>query len=245
MKQKLWILSSLLFTLTASGCFFNINDDDGIGCLRGSGPTVSETLNLPDFNGIELTTSADVFITQGPVQQVVVEGKENLIPELSRDVSGGVWKIEFDRSCVRNVGDMRIFITIPDLASLRISGSGDVISENVILTSSLVLNISGSGDIDLALDAELIDATISGSGKIILEGLADVAKYRISGSGDVHAFNLACRNADVNISGSGDCELFVNEFLKVRISGSGDVFYKGDPSVDINISGSGKVVKIT
>jgi hypothetical protein len=244
MKQSIIFMCSLIAALTASGCFINFDDDDGIGCLRGNGPVVTEIISMPDFHGIELTTSADVFIKQGPVQRVEVEGKENLIPELSRRVSGGIWKIQFDRSCVRNVGDMRIFITLPDLSSLRSSGSGDIVSENIFLAPELTLFISGSGNIDLGAETAAIDATITGSGKMFLEGFAAAAKYRISGSGDVRAFNLESRTADVNISGSGDCELFVTEFLKVRISGSGDVFYQGNPSVDVSISGSGKVVKV-
>lgn len=242
MKRIFWMLFSIAITLSAAGCFFDLDDDNDIfGCVNGDGPTVSRTISVSDFDGIELPISADVFITQGPVQEVVVEGKSNIIDELERDVHNGIWRIEFDR-CVRDIGSMRVFITMPNLTSLRISGSGDIISENVFAIDDLELDIPGSGNIDLAIEADDIDGDISGSGRILLEGTADQAKYRISGSGDVRTFALACHTADISISGSGDCEVFVSDFLKVRISGSGDVFFKGDPGLDVNITGSGNVI---
>ncbi len=242
MKRIIWMLSAIAIALSTGGCFIDLDDDDDFfGCVNGEGPTVTRTINVADFEGIELPISADVFITQGPEQEVVVEGKSNIIDELERDVRNGVWSIEFDR-CVRDVGTMRVFITMPYLSSLRISGSGDIISENAFAIDDLEIDIPGSGNVDLAVEADDIDGDISGSGRILLEGTADEVKYRISGSGDVRAFNLACRTADISISGSGDCEVFVSEFLKVRISGSGDVFFKGNPSLDVSITGSGNLI---
>lgn len=243
MKQIQWMLFASVIVLTASSCFININDEDGFfgTCVDGSGPIVTRELFVAPFHGIELPISADVFIKQGPDQEVIVEGKDNIIDEIETDVQGGIWKIEFNR-CVRDIDQLRVFITMPDLTRLRISGSGDVVSENTFVISDLEIDIPGSGNVDLALDADDLDIEIPGSGRLILEGLADETRYRISGSGDVHAFNLECRVADISIPGSGDVEVFVTEFLKVRISGSGDVFFKGDPSLDVSITGSGNVI---
>ncbi|MCB9053425.1 MAG: DUF2807 domain-containing protein [Lewinellaceae bacterium] len=243
MKQIQWMLLALAITLTASSCFINVNDDDGFfgSCVNGSGPIVSRELAVAPFDGIELPISADVFIKQGSEQEVIVEGKDNIIDEIELDVRNGIWKIEFNR-CVRDIDQLRIFITMPTLTSLHISGSGDVISENTFVIEDLEIDIPGSGNVDLALDADDLDIEIPGSGRLILEGTADETKYRISGSGDVHAFNLQCRTADISIPGSGDVEVFVTEYLKVRISGSGDVFFKGDPDLEVSITGSGNVI---
>ena len=43
----------------------------------------------------------------------------------------------------------------------------------------------------------------------------------------------------ISISGSGNCEVLVEEILDVSISGSGNVYYKGNPQINVNISGSG------
>ena len=224
-----------------SSCIIDIDGDGGLGCVRGSGPTVTEFLNIDEFDAIGLEISADVFIEQGPNFEVRVEGQENIIEELDLDVRNGFWEIEFDR-CVRNVDDLRIFITMPDITELRINGSGDIIGDNVFDVGDITLRISGSGNMDLALEADDINSTIVGSGDIRLEGFADDNDLRIDGSGDFYGFNLECFTTNVEILGSGDAEVFVTDDLRVRITGSGDVFYKGNPALDINISGSGRVV---
>lgn len=243
MKRNYWMLFSVAIALLGSGCFINVNDEDGFfgNCVNGQGPVVTRELPIAPFEGIELPISADVFLKQGPVQEVIVEGKDNIIDEIELDVRNGIWVIEFNR-CVRDIDLLRIFITVPNLTQLRIPGSGDVVSENTFVIEDLEVDIPGSGNVDLALEADDLDIEIPGSGRLTLEGTADETKYRISGSGDVHAFNLECRTADISIPGSGDVEVFVTEFLRVRISGSGDVYYRGDPALDISISGSGDVI---
>lgn len=231
---------ALLFT---PGCFLDFDDDDDFfGCVDGDGSIVSEEINLRDFDGIELKISADVYIRQGAEQEVIIEGQRNIIDEIERDVDDGIWEIETDR-CIRyDSDDLRIYITVPDITLLRISGSGDIISENTLVVDDIELAISGSGTIDAALDADDINAKVSGSGDILLEGKGDVLTYNVSGSGDLRAFNLQLRAANITISGSGDADVRVSDELDVRISGSGDVSYKGNPQIDTRISGSGRVI---
>lgn len=241
-KHILVALFSAAMLLFVPGCIFDLDDDDDIfGCVRGDGPVVSEEITLRNFDGIDLRISADVYVRQGAEQEVIIEGQRNVIDEIERDVDNGVWKIETDR-CIRDHDDLRIYITVPDLTLLRISGSGDIITENTFVVGDIELSISGSGTIDAALDADDINAKISGSGDIILEGAGDALVLNISGSGDFRAFNLDLNSANVTISGSGDVAVRVANELDVRISGSGDVSYKGNPQIDANISGSGRVI---
>ncbi len=239
---KKWMPVFLLLALTLNSCIIDI-DGDGIGtnCIRGSGSNVVEVLNMNEFDGLSLKTSVNVFITQGPVFEVRAEGQANVIRELELDVRNGFWEIEFDR-CIRNMDDFSIYITMPNIRDLQISGSGDIYGENIFITDDINLRISGSGDMDLALDSDDINTTISGSGDMRLEGTADDLVVNITGSGDLFAFDLVCSSADIEIRGSGDAEVFVDDVLDVRITGSGDVFYKGDPSVDTRITGSGDVI---
>jgi len=231
--------------LLLSGCFIDIDDDDGItiGCLNADGPYVSRSLALPEFTGIRNFTSAKVFLQQGSEQEVIVEGKDDVIGEIERDVSGdGVWDIEFDR-CVRDVDELTIFITLPTIRSLRINGSGDLRGENLFQIEDLKVEIDGSGDLDIAVEADDLNADIDGSGDLLLEGVADESLYRIDGSGDVRAYGLTAQTADIDIDGSGNVWVRVEAFLKVDIDGSGGVYYKGSPTLDIDTSdGSGDVI---
>jgi hypothetical protein len=103
------------------------------------------------------------------------------------------------------------------------------------------LMISGSGNISMMLNAGLLKSTISGSGEIDLTGSADEHRIAISGSGDIRSFGMPTLNTFISISGSGSCEVNVQNLLDVNISGSGDVYYIGYPEITSDISGSGGI----
>jgi hypothetical protein len=230
-----------LLLLLSSGCLIDFDDDGLQTCIRGEGGIISEELDIAPFTGIDLQIDADVFLTQGDEFSVVAEGQFNIIRELDYRVRNGIWDIDLDR-CVRRMDDLRIYITLPEITYLEISSSGNIYGENNFDVEDVLLEIDGSGDMDLALDADDIDAVIEGSGNIQLEGTANDIFLRLEGSGLFRAFGLACRCANIRVDGSGDAEVTVAEELRVRILGSGDVLYKGNPVVDADINGSGRVI---
>lgn len=239
-------LFALLCTssLFLTGCFVDINDDDSLfGCVDADGPVTTLNLELDDITGIALSMSARVELTQGPEQSILVEGKSDIFDELNLNVnSNGIWNIETD-DCIRDLDDLTFYITLPELRDVIISGSGEIFSTNTFVgMGDIDLRITGSGEIDLAVEADDIEVDISGSGKTTLEGIADELDLNITGSGDVRAFNLTAREGNINISGSGDAEVRAEDRLDVRITGSGDVFYKGQPLLDVTITGSGEVI---
>lgn len=247
MKNLKW-----LFLLVAIGALIlpscdldiDVSDDDDsiISCEDGDGSILTEELTVSNFTGIKLEIPAKVFITQGTPFKVEVEGQANIIDLIELDVDNDVWEIEFDR-CARDFSTVKIFITMPEIEKIEVTGVGDVVSENTLTTEDLRLRLSGTGDIDLALDVtDEIDSRISGAGKIRLEGEAKRMDFEISGVGDLRAFDLNVETADLKTSGAGDMELSVIERLDVDISGAGDVYYKGNPTINSDISGTGEVI---
>lgn len=244
MEKLKWIILALFFGIfTLSGCFIDINDDGNglFGCISGSGSTETQTLDIDEFTSIKLEINLDVYITQGDDFSVEVEGKENIIDDLKLSVSNNTWTIDTDH-CTRNIGNMKVYITMPNIEYLKISGSGKIIGENTFTGNDIELRISGSGDMDLSLETDNIEAKISGSGEMWLEGNSSNFDFKISGSGDLNAFDLESDNVDVRISGSGDARVRAIDELNVTISGSGNVYYKGSPSINVHISGSGNLI---
>jgi len=239
MKAFKWIFLSACVIVLTNSCYFG--DDDFFGCVRGNGNVRSEEFFLPTITGVKLGGIGEVIIRHGDEQKIVVETDNNLLDYIETKVNGGVWDINFSR-CVRSVSRLTVFITIPEVKKLTISGSGSIVGEDAFTGDALETTVSGSGNIDFEFTGNTLDANVSGSGNIDLAGSVDFLDIHISGSGDVRAFDLLAQECDVNISGSGDVRVYVDNFLKVRISGSGDVLYKGNPTLDIDISGSGSVI---
>lgn len=231
----------LIAVLVVLAVFVSSCGKDG-GRVKGDGPIVSQSFDLPTINGIALSIDAEVILTEGESQEVRIEAQQNIINNIEKYVSNGIWNIDF----YNNVGShasIRIFVTSKVLDYASISGSGYIHTENTYTdTTNLYLKISGSGNISVQTIADLIESDISGSGEIRANGSANEHRINISGSGSIKAFGLETKNTSVDISGSGNSEVFANDFLDVKISGSGSVFYMGNPQINVNISGSGGVV---
>jgi hypothetical protein len=210
----------------------------------GEGPVVTETRNISNFSGVDLRVSGNVYFTQSPDFKVEVRAQQNILGVLETYVANNKLVIRFDNDViVRRHENVTVNISAPDLNSLRVSGSGDVMTTGPLHPSSMEIDISGSGSITVnELETDYLDATISGSGDIkIINGSANEEKLRISGSGDMDLANVLAESVTTTTSGSGDIRVHVTERLSVTISGSGSVFYRGQPVIDTRISGSGKV----
>lgn len=233
--KKILIFSFLLLAVLTT-----VSAQKWIG-IRGEGPMVKKELSVGQFDELSLSISANVFVTQGSTRKVTVEAQANMIDNLVTEVKDGRWTIKFKEN-VRSMEGMRIYVTMPNISALGISGSGDIVAENALRTDDLGLHISGSGNIKIpALTGGVIDSHISGSGSMMIGGQAQNLKIHISGSGDVNAIGLNTSGCEVHVSGSGDCNVDVRESLDVRISGSGDVRFKGQPRLVSKVSGSGSV----
>lgn len=233
MKTKTLILLALLPALMFVGCKKHIL------CEKGQGAFVTQTFDLPEIEGIDLCIAADVNLTYGETQEITVTAQQNVMDNLAKDISGNIWNIRFDE-CMRKYEGLTIDITLPSLRKVEVSGSGDVKTTNLFPEQGdLDLDISGSGNIDLEIEADRIVSKISGSGDLELDGIANSQEFRVSGSGSLRSYDMPTNDIEIRISGSGTARVLSEETLDVKISGSGDVYYKGSPAINVDISGSG------
>lgn len=229
------VLSSLLFMASCS------KED----CIVEEGSLETITLNINDISGIDLAMNADVVIIQGTEQSVIAKGHANVVNEVSKSVSNGIWTIEMDNTCGENY-NLTFYVVVPNLHQVKLSGSGDVSVANFINQGHLFVDISGSGDvfIDSYLSLGDLDANISGSGDIIFNGgvsYFDEMDLMITGSGTYQGFGAQLDKAYISIHGSGNAEVRVSDYLFADIPGSGSVYYKGYPTIVTDIDGSGGV----
>lgn len=224
-----FILLALVFTA------FHVQADD-------------QTRKLEAFTEISLRIAAKVHLEQGDKQSVEVIAKPSTLDELITEVKDGKLIIRFPTKDffwkTFQPGEITINITVPVISGLGISGSGDIIAEDHIMTKSLDMAVSGSGNIRFSdLAAERVKAAISGSGDIVLAGktAAQDLSIAILGSGNLKALDFSADDVTAKVSGSGNVSIGANKNLYIRLAGSGNVTYKGKPMIDQSIAGSGKV----
>jgi hypothetical protein len=213
--------------------------------VKGNGNVVTQTRQVGDFTGVELGGSFDVYLSEGAAG-VKIEAEENIIPYIELHVENGVLHIDTkDNVWLKTRRDVKIFVTAPHFNKVNNSGSGDIKSLTKITHDErLSIDLSGSGDLTLNVDAPEIDASITGSGGMKLAGDTKKFNGEVTGSGDIEAMDLKSEESKLQITGSGNIDVYSSVKLVADITGSGNIHYKGDAKVNSNISGSGEVKKV-
>jgi hypothetical protein len=194
------------------------------------------------FSGVSNKIGANVYITQGEIQKIDVSANEKIIKDISLKVEDGVLIIDKKKKMIR-FDSISIRISMKDLKSLKIEGSGNISTSGIFNTTGDVdLSIAGSGNIDANINTNATVRTgIYGSGNIDLKGKSLKFESVIQGSGNVSAYDFHSAFTTANIDGSGNCEVSADSTLNASINGSGNIYYKGTPVVNTSINGSGEI----
>lgn len=195
------------------------NDD----LIIGSGSPTSEFRSVSNFSKINSEGVFDITITQGSVQSVEIIADDNIIHKVKTNVVSNELRLYLDDD--NNYRDiiLEVNIIVPSINSVKNSGVGNI---------SIL-------DVDTINNFNVLN---SGTGTISIAGAAESLTLENEGSGKFNGFQFSVSTCDVEIIGSGDCEVNAINQLHVDIEGSGDIYYKGSPDIDANISGSGKII---
>ena len=204
---------------------------------------------VKNFNGVAAAGPINVIVTLGNSESCRLEGDADALASIVTEVKGNVLVIRPQTSITswtRKYEGKKItaYVTAKELASLTVSGDGNLSVNGKISTGSLATTVSGSGSIKATADVDNYSGVISGSGAINITGGADHAKVVISSSGTFAGKSFSTKTLTSTISGSGTINIAVSESIRAVISGSGSVNYSGNPSVDKTIVGSGGVRKV-
>jgi len=197
---------------------------------RAAGPE-TQVRNTGDFNKLHFDGAYTVFVEQGQTCSVKIEAEPKLLAKVTTKVKNGTLVVDTKSrgwfcSWGHSREDVKVYITVKDLKGIDIDGSAELTGKGKFICDTMELSISGSGDINMELEAKVLETGIAGSG-------------------DIKAFELISDKCQVSIAGSGDCQVNASQELEISIAGSGDVSYKGNPArVNNSVSGSGEVTKV-
>jgi hypothetical protein len=217
MNKKLFFVL-IIATLLMSACSYNPFTTNRV---EGSGITATETRSVSGFDSVELKGSADVNITLGSSESVVVTADNNILPLVTTSVLGSRLVIDLKfGTTITTSSPIQVTITMKSLNAVTLSGSGDI-------------HVSG-------LNSDTFTANLTGSGNITGAGSANTVNVSLSGSGNVYCDKVTAKNATATLRGSGNITVYASESLNASIPGSGSIRYSGNPSrVDQKVTGSG------
>ncbi len=242
MKNSILLLTCLVFIPFYSHSQWNSREK-----IKGNGHVISKNIQTSSYDKVLINGFFDVELLSGEEGKIVIKGEENIIDFIEFTVENNALKIATEKGkyIVPSSGK-KVQITVPfeSLNEVSLSGSGDINSKNKITSDNFICDLSGSGNINLTVEAKNMKASVSGSGDLMLSGDSTNIQCKITGSGDLNAAKLKSNNAEVHVTGSGDCKVYCTANLEARVTGSGDITYFGDPAKkDTKVTGSGDITK--
>ncbi len=235
-------------------------------CVSPAFAQKKEARNVGNFTSISYQIPGKLILRAGSENKLEISGSPEMLSEIKTEVQGSRLVIESKSKWNwkwKDGDEIVISITASQLEALRVGGSGTVVGESTFKASNFSIDVSGSGDVDINIEASSeIDADISGSGDLNLSGKCSTFSSTVSGSGDLDLDLTVGNRAAFDISGSGDVKAkgradefkttisgsssivaadFETNKADIKISGSGSITIAVKESIETNISGSGSV----
>ena len=239
---------SVALTLGFSACGVSVDTNPAYS----TGDSASTQQAFSDFSEIEISTNAEVILTQDASYNVSIEGEKKVTDKIKIKQEGDRLIIE-DKSTSGSIfsfstgheGKVKIYISLPVLSNLEVSGAAKIRTSNAFKQSqALSFDFSGASDAKIEVDVPELRIESSGASNLSLTGKTASLSLNQSGAGSVDAFNLEADSVSLDLSGASSVSVNAKAALNVELSGLGSVKYKGNPTLTQNISGAGSIKKV-
>jgi hypothetical protein len=171
----------------------------------------NEVRALEPFDSITIESNADVTVTIGDAQSVMLTGGDG---RTETRVHGGKLTVS------GSIPGVRVAIVVPHLRALQVNGYGKVslvgLRDPITIKANGAVQLWGSGTVDSA------ELTMNGPSKFQLA-------------------KLEAKNMVVQVNGVGDADVNATETLVADVKGVGRVSYRGSPHLVTTIKGPGSV----
>ena len=131
--------------------------------VRGSGVAATQTRSLPSFRAVDLAGASTLTVHAGAKQTVVVNADDNVINRVKTDVRDGVLVVS-ERGSFAPSLPLAVEITVPNLDSTRLMGSG-AISVDGVQARKFTAEVLGSGMLTISGTVDHLNARSGWSGK--------------------------------------------------------------------------------
>lgn len=201
-----------------------------------------ETRHVGSFRGVKSSQAIDVYLKKGDKEEVKVEVSNGRLSDVLTEVSGNSLRIHMRDGSYKRV-NAKVYVTYINMEKISASSASNVFSEGRIKATSMIINASSAGSVEVGLEAESVQADASSAGNIQLEGKSKLVEAEASSAGDVDAYNLESEIVSAQVSSGGSIKISVSKELDGHASSGGSIKYRGNPSKTNTGSSSGGSVK--
>lgn len=214
--------------------------------FKRTGDIISESRNLPYFKQLYVEDNVNVFITQGPMQEVKLQGGENLLPLIKTEVKDSILYIRNDNKCnwARSYKKsvINLHLTMLELRNIFHEGSGLIKSTDTIKAPVIDIWTKSSGDVDLILYVDEVYSHMHSSSDVTLRGYSILQGLYHTGTGYFRASDLYTISSWSHNLSAGNEYFYATMKLSVTNDWVGDIYYKGNPVTNFTGKGTGKFI---
>ena len=248
-RQKPWSLEleleyrmKRLLKILAVIVLLSCDNESGSDCFKTSGQIIQQEVSITSFEKILVNRDVELVVKEGSEFQVIIETGENLMNDVETVVVDNELRITDNNSCnyVREYGITKVYITAPDLTSIRSSTQYDISSDGVLNFPDLSLvsedfNSPGSftvGDFRMQINSDKLQIVSNNISSFYISGqVEDLFVGFYSGAGIFHGEDLISQKVRIYHRGSNNMYVNPQESLTGELRGTGDLISFNNPPV--------------
>jgi hypothetical protein len=230
----------------------NVTSVNPVSTITSNNVNVGSVRNVPEFNGIEVSSGVEVEFSQNPTRNVTVKTEADKQQYVMTEVENGVLKIFVRNKGVRNLNfnNLKVVVSNPKLsrlvtksgASFRTmtpinestlalsSNSGSLVSGTFKISTNTALEVESGSNVKINLDTQSIAIEASSGSSLKLSGTANSSVISASSGSSVSAGDFITKSAVVDASSGSSVKVNTTVSVTASASSAASVQYKGNPS---------------
>lgn len=221
----------------------DLNDDIRSSSFNDS----SDKIEYPfeDFKEITVASYIDVDISQGDEWSVVLRGEDDALDDVHVNQIGDQLEVRFREDNWewwkdRNGGKVALFITMPTLEYLELTGDSDGEIKGFD-GGSMKISATGACDLYMNISPRNLDLKLIGASTAEIKGSADELSVELLGASKLECFDFKTVRADITALGASRAEVYADDELKLTAAGVSHIRYRGTKNVDSETAGMSSI----
>jgi hypothetical protein len=212
-------------------------------CIEGSGDIIEDKVYLPAISSIEVNVPLNLVLTPDQNESILIKSNADVLRNLKLDYSSKKLTISArNKLCPKN---LTVFISLKTLSQIELNAVTKLTGTGKFETEDFNLEINGSAEVDLSIEADEVSVSLDGAGSVNLAGKSDAISIELDGNGKIDASKHISKEVEVDLDGNGLIQVDPTTSLSAKLEGSGQILYKNKPEkLEISKDGNGIIDKM-
>lgn len=197
------------------------------------------TRNLGDFDEVKVFDKINVKLIPSSENKIEIKGSR--ADEMQTINRNGELKIRMPFPKLLSGDDIVVKLYYKRIESISVSEGSYVSSESGFKQTSLELNATSGGEIDLEISVDKVNVKANAGGIISISGDATNQNVAITSGGILNGKDLKTAQTTISVSAGGQSEIRATTLVDAKVKVGGSIFIYGKPkqiNKDVFIGGT-------